>query len=117
MQRVPYLYRAWCNMRHRCRSEAYYTYKKGIQVSAEWDDFFEFQRCILSEIGHRPMPKHSLDRIDNDGHYEPGNLRWATAWQQAQNTGRVLYGSRLMARQPPPKRSMWVRFLPPVPRV
>jgi hypothetical protein len=41
---------------------------------------------ILANLGDRPSPRHTLDRIDNDGHYESGNLRWATRRQQAFNT-------------------------------
>ena len=41
---------------------------------------------ILEAIGHRPTDKHSIDRIDNDGHYEIGNIRWATRKEQSDNS-------------------------------
>jgi hypothetical protein len=48
--------------------------------------------AFLRHIGPRPSPEHSLDRIDNARGYEPGNVRWATIYQQARNTrwNRVL---------------------------
>lgn len=57
---------------------------RGITVSPEWlgdDGFARF----LAHVGRRPSAKHSLDRIDNDRNYEPGNVRWATRAQQSQN--------------------------------
>lgn len=78
-------YRIWYNMIDRCNNPAnnhyHYYGKRGIEC--RFRDF----RHFYETLGDCP-PLRSLDRIDNDGHYEPGNVRWATARQQAQNTTR-----------------------------
>jgi hypothetical protein len=54
-------------------------------MAAEWlNDFPAF----FAHVGVRPSARHSLDRIDNDGHYAPGNVQWATIYQQTNNTRR-----------------------------
>lgn len=76
-------------MRSRCRpgnsdqQRAYFD--RGIRVCERWNDF----RLFLADMGDRPSPDHSLDRINNDGNYEPGNCRWATATVQANNKQRT----------------------------
>lgn len=64
--------------------------RKGIRMAARWvDDPTLFGFEILSHIGLPPTPYHSLDRIDNRGNYDIGNLRWADPYTQAQNRGTL----------------------------
>jgi hypothetical protein len=79
-------YLAWQGMVQRChrpKNKGFHRYgKRGIYVADEWRaDFVAF----ISYIGPRPSPKHSIDRKDNNGHYVPGNVRWATKQEQARN--------------------------------
>lgn len=79
-------YNAWCGMRQRCTNPRTVRWKdyggRGIKVCAEWmHDFAAF----LRDVGHRPSSDHTLDRINNDGNYEPGNVRWATRSEQSIN--------------------------------
>lgn len=82
-------YQAWLAMKGRClntRHEAFKNYGgRGIRICPEWIDSF---LVFLEDMGERTSAKHSLDRIDNDGNYEPGNCRWATRVQQNSNTRR-----------------------------
>lgn len=81
-------YRAWNHMLARCnnpRVERYPIYGgRGIRVADEWQGEGGFDR-FYAHIGPRPSPEHSVDRIDTNGNYEPGNVRWADLGQQAAN--------------------------------
>ena len=78
-------YMAWAQMKLRClnpKSPKYPRYGgRGISVCSAWLEFDAF----IADMGARPSPDHSIDRIDNDGDYEPSNCRWATRTQQQRN--------------------------------
>ena len=83
-------YRTWVAMKRRCYSPNSTGFKywggRGIHVCDQWLKSFE---AFLSDMGKKPSPKHSLDRINNDGNYEPSNCRWATNTEQRNNTRRT----------------------------
>lgn len=84
-------YSLWKTMVQRCtnpKREKYQYYgARGIKVCDRWKNSFE---AFRSDLPSRPSSKHTLDRINNDGDYEPGNIRWATAKEQAQTRRRPL---------------------------
>jgi hypothetical protein len=90
MSRSPE-YSIWAGMRKRCLNPSYREFRlyggRGITIAPRWEDFDNF----LADMGSRPSDKHSLDRIDSDGNYEPSNCRWATDLEQSNNTSRNIW--------------------------
>ena len=92
-------YIAWQSIRTRClnpKSNSYYRYGgRGITMCEAWQGSFE---TFLKDAGPRPSTLHSIDRLDNDKGYEPGNCRWATAKEQARNrrTSRLVEYNGMM---------------------
>ena len=95
------LYRAWVNMRQRCNNPkcgVYHNYGgRGITVCAAWNSYERF----ALDVGRPPSPEHTLDRYpNNEGNYEPGNVRWATRKEQMHNVRINVYithdGERLI---------------------
>lgn len=80
------LYWTWKSMRQRCsnpRNDGYALYGgRGINVCDRWSRSFP---AFLEDVGERPSPGMSIDRIDPNGNYEPSNVRWATAAEQQHN--------------------------------
>lgn len=88
------LYTVWSNMKRRClnpNSEKYKRYgARGISIYNGWiNNFDEFSNYILKTIGDKPEKNYTLDRINNNGNYEPGNLRWASLAEQMQNSSKA----------------------------
>lgn len=91
------LYYIWRGMFYRTEKIYHKDFKRyggrGIKVHEQWRDWPTFVEDIGRIIGPRPTLKHTLDRIDNDGDYEPGNVRWASPSEQRANTSRITYRS------------------------
>ena len=79
------LYGLWASIKHRLTWDRSY---EGVRMYEPWvTSFVAFESFIVEVLGPKPTPEHSLDRIKPGGHYEPGNLRWATKKEQSANRG------------------------------
>ncbi len=89
------MYALWTGMRARCTNSNSISYgyygERGISIHPEWqNNFNKFASDILASIGRKPHPFYSIDRIDNNGNYVPGNIRWSAPLKQARNRGGML---------------------------
>lgn len=82
-------FQIWQNMKSRCLNPLNNHFKRygdrGIKVCDRWLNSFE---NFFSDMGNRPSKIHTIDRINNDGNYEPDNCKWSTPAQQTRNTSR-----------------------------
>jgi hypothetical protein len=83
-------YGTWFNMKTRCLNKKTKKYKdyggRGIRICERWLNSF---KNFFADMGCKPGPEYSIDRINNDGNYEPGNCRWATSKEQRNNQRNV----------------------------
>jgi hypothetical protein len=79
------LYNTWLSIRQRCNNPKHSSYKdyggRGIKLCERWNNFDAFKL----DVGEKPAPYMQINRIDNNGDYEPGNVEWATPSQNANN--------------------------------
>lgn len=98
MKKTSGEYNSWHGMIQRCTNPNDKSYKhyggRGIAVCQRWRTYSNF----LADMGHKPSPKHTIDRIDGDKNYEPGNCRWATQIEQIINRKLTIWiEGRLLA--------------------
>lgn len=113
-------YRTWKRIKTRCYNPNMWSFRyyggRGIIVCERWKDCYE---NFLQDMGPRPSTKHSIDRIDNNGNYEPANCRWGIQLEQMNNTsrnkfitafGKTLTISQWSALMPCDMRMIWRRL-------
>ena len=85
-------WRTWHSIKRRCNKKFAKQYPdyagRGIKMCKRWESSYE---KFLADVGRRPGPEYSLDRINNDGDYKPNNVRWATRKEQARNRRNSFY--------------------------
>lgn len=85
-------YKSWCKIKERCNNPKSKDYKnyggRGIIICPEWNDSFQL---FYDHVGRKPSSKHSIDRINNNGNYEPNNVRWSTRIEQNNNSRKNVF--------------------------
>lgn len=83
------LYPVWNGIKQRCHNPNLRSYKdyggRGISICPEWEYNYVAFKEYVDTLGPAPSESHTLDRINNDGNYEQGNLRWASKFEQTHN--------------------------------
>lgn len=95
-------YDVWIGIKSRClnpNAPGYQNYGgRGIKMCERWQESYQ---AFVDDVGDRPSARHTLDRINNDGDYEPGNVRWATYGEQRRNMRNNVWiewnGERMIA--------------------
>jgi hypothetical protein len=86
------LYSTWMGIRKRCYNPNHHNYRnygeRGIKMCDRWFNSF---LSFVDDMGDKPTPSHTIDRIDNDGMYEPSNCKWSTMKEQAANKRPPVY--------------------------
>jgi hypothetical protein len=113
-------YGIWAAMKQRCYLQTSTVYEfyggRGIKVCERWLNSFP---NFLEDMGLKPSPKHSLDRIDNNGNYEPNNCKWSTDEQQNRNrrsnrnftvNGETMCMTDWAKRIGIPYKTLWMRI-------
>lgn len=87
-------FNSWRAMKSRCNSKKYWAYNRyggrGIKICKRWQGIPGFEN-FLNDMGLKPSPNHTLDRIDNNGDYEPSNCRWSVQKVQVRNSNWVTH--------------------------
>lgn len=85
-------YRIWIGMIGRCTCPTNTVYRyyggRGVRICTEWRQSFD---AFFAFVGPRPGKRYWIERIDSNGHYEPGNVRWATIVEQQRNRSNTFW--------------------------